>query len=309
MGWRDLLTKEEKTVVLPWVGGRSLHFENQRWKLTGIPAEHGWYEFHLVNRVAILANAADANPEQLRDTSTGYLVGNRFVPDNVSIPEIETQWPQGFQTVFLLEQGLERFCRIEVGTCREGGRVIFKALAFPLGPENEVLSAYLDQKESVASIKELVPSLQAAFELETRERNRAVQRRLELERRRQAKADKTKRDARREELANALGTGRGRREMALIDFHSAAEAALAIGGAILLDVRNGLRREKVVRYRLDGRRYECVCDVQMRIIDAGVCLTDEDTGEKGDTFFTLESLPAVIRQADREGILVVYRHV
>ena len=47
----------------------------------------------------------------------------------------------------------------------------------------------------------------------------------------------------------------------------------------------------------------------MRIIDSGICLQDHNTGEKGDTYFTLESLPAVIRQADREGKLVVYRHV
>ena len=310
MGWRDLLTKEEKTVVLPWIGSRSLHFENQRWRLNGTaPAEHGWYEFHLENRRATLVAVAEANSEYLRCTSTGYLVGNRFVPDKVGVKEIESQWPQAFETVFLLEQGLERFCRIEVGTYFEGGKPIFNSLAFPLGPEDEVLSAYLDQKPSVASIKGLVPSLQAAFDLETRERNRGIERRRELDRQRLEKAERTTTEARRQELASMLGSGHSRREMAVIDFHSAAEAALSIGGATLLDVRNGQRREKVVRYRLDGRRYECVCDQQMRIIDAGVCLTDEDTGEKGDTFFTLESLPAVIRQADREGVLVVYRHV
>ena len=37
-------------------------------------------------------------------------------------------------------------------------------------------------------------------------------------------------------------------------------------------------------------------------------LTDESTGEKGDTRFTLESLPTVVQQAMDEGILVVYRH-
>jgi hypothetical protein len=37
-------------------------------------------------------------------------------------------------------------------------------------------------------------------------------------------------------------------------------------------------------------------------------LTDHRTGEKGDTLFTLESLPAVVRQAIKEHKLVVYRH-
>jgi hypothetical protein len=34
---------------------------------------------------------------------------------------------------------------------------------------------------------------------------------------------------------------------------------------------------------------------------------DHRTGEKGDTKFTLESLPGVVREAEREGVLVVFR--
>ena len=48
---------------------------------------------------------------------------------------------------------------------------------------------------------------------------------------------------------------------------------------------------------------------RLRIIDAGICLIDHDTNEKGDTFFTLESLPAVVQQAQRERRLVIFRHV
>jgi hypothetical protein len=40
-----------------------------------------------------------------------------------------------------------------------------------------------------------------------------------------------------------------------------------------------------------------------------VCLIDHATGIKGDTWYTLESLPGVIRQADRQGVLVVFRRV
>ena len=46
----------------------------------------------------------------------------------------------------------------------------------------------------------------------------------------------------------------------------------------------------------------------LRIVDAGICLEDHATGEKGDTYFTLESPPGVVRQAIREGQLVVWRH-
>jgi hypothetical protein len=45
----------------------------------------------------------------------------------------------------------------------------------------------------------------------------------------------------------------------------------------------------------------------LRIIDSGICLIDHATDERGDTYFTLESLPAVIAQAIREGHLVIFR--
>jgi len=99
--------------------------------------------------------------------------------------------------------------------------------------------------------------------------------------------------------------------MVYVDFAEAARAALAVGGAEYLDHRRSARRgEVVVRFRLAQRRYECTCDQEsLRIIDAGICLIDHATGERGDTYFTLESLPAVILQAEREGRLVVFRHV
>jgi hypothetical protein len=45
------------------------------------------------------------------------------------------------------------------------------------------------------------------------------------------------------------------------------------------------------------------------VVDSGICLQDHRTGVKGDTRFTLESLPTVIGEAIRTGKLVVYRHV
>jgi hypothetical protein len=259
---------------------------------------------------------AEPEPETLSRTQVGFLVGNRFVPDTAYSAQLQGDWASRFQQVYLLEEGLERFSRIEVGQQIPKGPLIYKGQAFPLGPEEEVLTAFLDNKESIDDIKDVIPSLQAAFDLERTQRRRAEERRLELARRRQEAEERRileeaqrAEEERRQELIASLGSGAGRREMAHYDFHSAAEAALAVGGATLLDVRDGLGQEKVVRYRLDGRRFECICDQQMRIIDAGVCLTDEQTGEKGDAYFTLESLPAVIRQAEREGVLVVYRHI
>lgn len=84
-----------------------------------------------------------------------------------------------------------------------------------------------------------------------------------------------------------------------------------------MDSKRGVRRgEMVVKFRLGRRRFECTCDEHtLNIIDAGICLTahydDEafEGGTKGDTWFTLESLPGVIREAETAGVLVVFRHV
>jgi hypothetical protein len=51
-----------------------------------------------------------------------------------------------------------------------------------------------------------------------------------------------------------------------------------------------------------------VADEDLRIVDSGICLIDHDTGERGDTLFTLESLPAVIKEAIDDGKLVIFRH-
>ena len=309
MGWRDLIEDAGQTIVVPWTGGRSLHSCDFVSQIEGpLPREHGWYEFSLAGRKATLVGIAEADPEQFSTLQLGFLVGNRFVPDDASPDALGENWLSRFHPVFLVEEGLDRFSRVEVGVVGNSDRLIFSSQAFPLGPEDEVLRSFLDKQENIEHVKDVIPGLQAAFELETSERNRAEERRRAAVQRRLEEQALREREERRRQLTETLGTGAGRREMAAIDFHSAAEAALAVGGAELLDVRNGRGSERVVRYRLAGRRFECVCDLQMRIIDAGVCLTDEQTGEKGDTFFTLESLPGVIQQAEREGVLVIFRH-
>ena len=102
-----------------------------------------------------------------------------------------------------------------------------------------------------------------------------------------------------------------RRALARRDFGTAAKTALAVSGAELLDHRDNVRRgEKVVQFRFKRRRFECVVHAEsLRIVDAGVCLINHATGERGDDRFTLESLPAVIDEAMRRGVLHVFRRV
>lgn len=233
----------------------------------------------------------------------GYLVGNRFIPDQESrhLNYMFGRVHEVTHRVFLVEPGLERFSRVRVVVDREG-RYIFEGECFPFGPEDAVRNAFLDRKDT-SDIKGVPPALDLAFSFASRERERAEERRAELERIREQ-------ERLREEAERNMGTGAGRRALAQNDFEAAARSALAIGGAEYLDSRPGYGNEMIVQYRLDGQRFECVAERDtMRIVDSGICLTDEYSGEKGDTYFTLESLPSVVQQAIRESVLVVYRHV
>lgn len=310
MGWRDLLQTGDEHVVLPWLGGRTLYSSAQRWSIEGkLPVEYGWYTFMVVNRGARAGGRADAQPALLQHTVRGYLVGDRLVADDIHIDPDPKCISEFSEKVFLLDDGLDRFVRVCAGRVNKEGPLVYQGLEMPLGQEDQVLEAFLDQKASVASIKGVSPALDAAFRMESWQRIEAERRRVELERLRREEDEKRQKEERRKELVKKLGDGEGRREMALHNFDAAARAALAVGGAVFLDAKKLRHNEWAVRYRLDRQKFECVCNERLRIIDAGICLVDHDTNEKGDTFFTLESLPAVVQQAQRERRLVIFRHV
>jgi hypothetical protein len=316
MGWRDLLQTENETIILPWTGGRELRSLSRTWTIVGkLPGEHGWYTFKLLKaRTATVEAAADADGlagATCRRFWYGYLVGDRFATEDPSLGGvIQPTEARCLPRVHLIDDGLDRFARVSVGEIYVDGPLIFRSQEMPLGPEQDVLHAYEDRAASVATIKGVTPALDGAFRMASWQRTEAERRRAELERLRAEEEAKRVAEARRQELIRQLGDGAGRREMAKVDFEAAARAALAVGGAELLDwKRAGRRDEMTVKYRLDGRRFECVCDGELRIVDAGICLVDHRTGIKGDTRFTLESLPAVVREAARDGVLVVFRHV
>ena len=312
MSWKDLLQIKEETIVLPWIGGRSLRSSSRTWHIQGKnPREHGWYRFKLSGRVATLDGAVDPEPTTLQAFSSGYLVGDRFVGDSSRVNPDPAKIAEQTEPVFLLDPGLERFVRIRVGSVFEGGPFIFSGLEMPLGPEADVLDCFLSAEASVDRIPGVSPALDAAFRMETFQREEARRRREENERRLREEEARRAEAERREALIRQIGTGAGRRELATVDFAQAARAALAVGGAEYLDSRNAhLRNEKVVTFRFQDRRFECTCDARtLRIIYSGICLQDHNTGERGDQYFTLESLPGVIAQAQRERRLVVFRHV
>lgn len=311
MTWRELLQTGDEALVSPWLGGRSLRSGARTWAIEGrLPREIGWYNFKLSGRKATLSGTADPQTDTLGFEVRGYLVGDNIVPDGVHVDPDPSKIIGFSEPVALLDAGLDRFVRVVAGRPFEDGPLVFKSQDFPLGPETDVLQAYFDRKASVGNIPNVLPALDAAFRMETWMRTETERRRAEMERQRAEEEARRQAEERRREIAQQLGTGEGRRAMAQIDFSQAARAALALGGAEYLDHKRGFAPgEMVVTFRLARRQYVCTCDqTTMRIINAGICLVDHRTGERGDTRFTLESLPAVILAADRDRVLVVNRH-
>lgn len=313
MSWQDLLQVEGEKITLPWVGGRTLHSNDRTWRLERVPPEPGWYTFELSGRTAVplALEEFDAWDDTIvEEDPVGFLVGDRFVRDGVVVDPNPARIAEQTERVHLIPEGLDRFARVRVGRVHEEGPLIFWAMEFPLGPEDEVRNLLLDGVESVSEIANVTPGLDAAFRMEVFRRKEVERRRREAEERRRREAEERARAERRAQLRERLGDGEARRELAQMDFEAAARAALAVAGARYLDHRKvGRRGEYAVKYQVDDRRLECTCDATLHIIDAGVCLQDHDTGVKGDTRFTLESLPSVIREAIADDKLVVWRHV
>ena len=315
MSWRELLA-ENTQLVLPWFGARRVHNAKRTWTLRGpLPSEHGWYAFDVTGgRYATLVEdviyESDPDYENGHKLLRGYVVGDRFIEDSVRIDPNPNKLFEQTARIQCVERGLERFTRAIVIRDREQS-LIFIRQDFPTGPEEVVELAYQERRDSIYDIPGVTPALDLTFRWITHQRKLAEERRLELER---IRAEEEKKRAEQERIQRAMrdaGTAMGRRALATRDFEMAAKEALRVSGAELLDCRDSYNRgEMVVQYRFRQRRLECVVEKDtLRVIDAGVCLQDHATGEKGDTYFTLESLPGVIGEAIDLDKLVVWRHV
>jgi hypothetical protein len=151
--------------------------------------------------------------------------------------------------------------------------------------EPKVRDAF-EEERSIDAVKGITPALAHTFLLESTQRALA----REAERRVREEAERAVREA---ELRRWQETLEGRISLALS--HTGAE---------LVSWRRNGEQQAVVRYRLGGRRFECVIDPNsLQIVDAGICLsgTDEE--------LNLSSLPSAVREAINTGQLHVFRHV
>lgn len=310
MTWSQLLASTQE-ITLPWTGGRALHDRARSYRIAGAtPPEHGWHRFEVGgSRRAtwIGAGELDLDYAEGREVVRGYLVEQRLVPDGVHVKrEIGAIFARS-EPLWLVEPGLERFARVRAARAANGA-LVYLGPELPLGPEPEVLAAYQDRAPSIDRVAGVTPALHLAFLWHVRRRERAEARRREVERLAREEAERA---ARADVYRRATGSAVARRELAAVDFEAAARAALAVGGAELLDVRGApAQGERVVQFRFRNRRFECVVHRHtLRVVDAGICLIDHATEERGDALFTLESLVAVIDEAIRTHQLVVFRHV
>ncbi len=309
MGWQDLLNSGGDR-ILPWLGGRQIHSKDRTWTIKGrTPPEYGWYTFDTsAGRKAKLKGEAECDPDYQdgQRIVRGILVGNRIILDDARVVADPAQLINQTEPVFCVEPGMGRFTRCLAVRDKED-RLIYMQMEFPQGPEADVLAAYQDRKDSVDGIPEVTPALDLAFRWISYQRAAAEARAAELAVLRAKEDARLADEERKRRLFEKIGTGKGRRALALHDFNAAAKAALAVGGAEFLDATKGYQGgERVVTYRYRNHRLECVCDINLRITDAGVCL-DDHRGTKGDTWLTLESLPTVIGEAIDLGRLVIWR--
>jgi hypothetical protein len=317
MSWQDLLTDEGHVDILPWFGFRQIHDFHRTWTLEGTePREHGWYKFFTGGtRTARLAKNELCSPDPkfidvVHPKFRGYIVGDRFIPDSTGVSPDPTKLFEQTQQVFCVERGLPRFARATVFEDLSH-HLVFWQQEFPYGPEEEALRAYQDRKPNLNHVKMVSTSLDLAFQWISYQREQIEAREREMARRRAAEEAKRAEEERYTKALKDASTAVGRRVLATRDFKTAAQEALKLSGAELLDTRESYNKhEMIVQYLFRHQRFECVVDKQtLQVVDSGICLTSHTTGIKGDTWFTLESLPGVIGEAIDSHKLVVYRHV
>jgi len=308
--WESLLSQPDEEIIIPWLGGKKITRGARTWNLKRTPREFGWYRFAIDgSRRARLIGPAELDPdfEEGHPLVRGYIVGNRLIPDGARVPTPD-KFAEETEQLYLVEEGLSRVERGYAARLSDN-KLVFLSTEFGLGPEDAVIEAYQDRKASVADIPEVPPALDLAFRWMTRQRELEEERERRMEAERIRRVEMEAQRARMQEAVKMAGTGQGRRELARIDFKAAARAALSLTGAEFLDAVRVDANRMEVTYRFRYERLGCVVDRNtLQVLDAGVCLEDHRTGIKGDKWFTLESLPAVVGEAMDLGRLVIWRH-
>jgi len=274
MDYTQFLQKPDEVLRLPYFGGKSVCDDKLTYRLRDT-LRPGWYQFKKSGRYLTVENAIPPGLDAWKLQRTiGYVFRGRLISNDSQDP------------VFGLpnDEDLPKFCPVAARKWFDG-HVLYYGQEFETEVETKVREAF-EEEHSIDNIKGVTPALAHVFVLESTQRELA----REAERRGREEVERRKQAA---ELARWQETLEGRISLALS--HTGAE---------LVSWRRNGQRQAVVRYRVAGRRFECVIDTEsLQIMDAGICLsgTDEE--------LNLSSLPSAVREAIDSGQLHVFRNV
>ncbi len=273
MDYTQFLQKPDEVLRLPYFEGKSVCDDKLTYRLRDV-LQPGWYQFHKSGRYLTVEGpiAPELDAWKLLRV-TGYVMNGRLIANDF----------QGRLFGLPANEDLPKFTPV-LGRKWFDGHIHFYSQEFETEVEAKVREAF-EEERSIEGVKSVTPALAHVFVLESTQRELA----REAERRAREEIEREHRAA---ELMRWQQTLEGRISLALS--HTGAE---------LISWRRNGQRQAVVRYRVAGRRFECIIDTEsLQIVDAGICLsgTDEE--------LNLSSLPSAVREAIESGQLHVFRN-
>jgi hypothetical protein len=271
MDYTPFLQKPDEVLKLPYFGGKSVCDDRLTYRLRET-LQPGWYQFRKSGRYLTADEPIGPElgawklPRVTGCVMNGRIIGNDFQARLFGLP---------------MDMDLPKFTPV---TARKwfDGHILYEGQEFETEVETKVRDAF-EEERGIDGVKGVTPALAHTFLLESTQRALA----REAERRAREEVARRQQAA---ELARWQETLEGRISLALS--HTGAE---------LVNWRRNGQRQAVVRYRLGGRRFECVIDTEsLRIVDAGICLSGADEE------LNLSSLPSAVREAIESGQLHVF---
>jgi hypothetical protein len=267
MDYTQFLQKPDEFLTLPYFAGKTVCDDQLTYRLRE-PLQPGWYRFRKSGRNLTVEGPADPDLGAWKlPAIKGYMFNRQLIGNDFQSRLF------GLPT----ETDFPKFTPIAARKWFDG-HLLFENIEFESDVEPKVRDAY-EEERSIDQIKGITPALAHTYLLESTQRALA----REVEQRARAEA----------ELRRWQETLEGRISLALS--HTGAE---------LVSWRRNGEQQAVVRYRLGGRRFECIIDTNsLQIVDAGICLSGADEE------LNLASLPSAVREAINTGQLHVFRHV
>lgn len=326
MDYRKFLSKTE-SVVLPYLGGPRVDAETRRLRVVSEnEIEPGWWRFEVTGREAKPIEPTSAPelshlPKVHGHFAAGWLFENGKSAGHVELlgdepavftPLLARRWPsgdwiyEGIEFESEAEEEVRRALEDERGLGEIKGVAASLRAAFGYA----LMSAIARRQETRVSPLEMRADVLAIAEggrAAAAERLRSILETRRLERVRQEAHVAAMR------LPHAAATitplpapnlrNRRRPEPTVDDAHERAVLALDAAGAALLGSRMVRGYGLEVTFRFMGERFITIVDpLSFNVIDAGICLSGADRQ------LSLDSLPAVIREAIDTDVLHITRH-